>query len=271
SRFFPAVLQLVLFTGGFIGQAFSGVFMSAFGFIRPYVGILLCFLASFFYCLLVVPESLELPNQPGTLTSLFNIQSLKRVFTVFTTPRPSTKRRNLIILVLIDSLFYCISVGANGVLILYLLRSPVCLSSTGLGAFFAFKFVTEGLGGIVGVVVLRKFLREENVYRVGFVSLGLGFLCLALVQNQYMAFLVPVFSSMSGILMPSLKGAIANLVKAEEQGATNTAVSVVENISLIFGSLACNTMYIYASASGFPYMVFIVCGVVALTPILIIR
>ncbi|KAK3741852.1 hypothetical protein QZH41_018844, partial [Actinostola sp. cb2023] len=184
-----AVLQLVLFTGGFIGQAFSGVFMSAFGFIRPYVGILLCFLASFFYCLLVVPESLELPNQPGTLTSLFNIQSLKRVFTVFTTPRPSTKRRNLIILVLIDSLFYCISVGANGVLILYLLRSPVCLSSTGLGAFFAFKFVTEGLGGIVGVVVLRKFLREENVYRVGFVSLGLGFLCLALVQNQYMAFL----------------------------------------------------------------------------------
>ncbi|KXJ14646.1 proton-coupled folate transporter [Exaiptasia diaphana] len=264
-----AALQLVIFIGGFLGQTFSGVLMSSFGFILPYVGMSFCFISSFTYCLLVVPESRQTSSKQDT--SLFNVHSLKRVINVFTSPRPSHQKRNLIILIAIDSLFFSLTKGGvMNIVVLYLIKSPLCFSSTGLGAFFGFKFASEGLVGIAGVIVLRKVLCEENVFRAGFVSTGLAFFWLAYVQTQNMVFLVPIISSISGIVMPLVKGAISTLVKQEEQGATNTAVGVLESLALVVGSWIFNTLYIIASEAKCTYMVFVVLGAVSLTPIFMI-
>lgn len=67
---------------------------------------------------------------------------------------------------------------------LYFIKSPICLSTTELGGFFAFKFVCEGLGGVVGVVILKKFLNEDNVYRAGFVSLSLSHFLISYVYDS---------------------------------------------------------------------------------------
>lgn len=72
---------------------------------------------------------------------------------------------------------------------LYLIKSPICLTTTGLGGYFAFKFACEGLGGVVGVIVLKKRLSEENIFRIGFVSLSLSHLFTAYVYSQNMAFI----------------------------------------------------------------------------------
>lgn len=78
--------------------------------------------------------------------------------------------------------------GTRNVNILYLMRSPISLSPTLLGAYTALRFLMEGLGGFIGIVVLKKYLREENAIRVGFLSLGLSMLWLGFVDNKEQAF-----------------------------------------------------------------------------------
>jgi len=164
--------------------------MTTFGFIRPYIGLLLCFVASFTYCLLIVPESCQTKTQQENRASpLFNIQSLNRVLKVFTSQRSSSKRRNLFLLIAINSSFFSLSINVNNLLMLYFIKSPICLSTTALGGFFAFKFASEGLGGVVGVVVLKKFLKEENIYRAGFVSLSLSHFLISYVYDDKVIYL----------------------------------------------------------------------------------
>jgi hypothetical protein len=89
---------------------------------------------------------------------------------------------------LLNTIYFMVSMGTKGVTILYLMRSPISLSPTLLGAFAAFRFLMEGVGGIAGIVVLKKYLREENVIRVGFLSLGLSMFWLGFVHTKEQVF-----------------------------------------------------------------------------------
>ncbi|XP_031551725.1 proton-coupled folate transporter-like [Actinia tenebrosa] len=262
-----AILQLVIFTGGFLGQAFSGIIMSRFGFLSPCLIILVLSLAAFSYSLYSVPESLPRTDHSH---SLFTTGSFTRLIQVFTNSRPSSQRWNLLVLVLLNTIYFIVAMGTRSVNILYLMRSPISLSPTLLGAYTALRFLMEGLGGIIGVVVLKKYLKEENVIRVGFLSLGLSMTWLGFVANKEQAFTVPVVGSICGILMPTIKGMAANIVTIQEKGSMFTAITGIEGLSMIIGSLLCNTMYVYFSSTGKPGLVFVFFGTLSLLSIFIV-
>lgn len=85
--------------------------------------------------------------------------------------------------------------GISGVVALFVLRSPLCWGPTTLGAFMAFRFFMQGVGGIVGIGLLKRFMKDINVTRVGMVTQCASLVFFAFSDRTWMVFLGLEFST----------------------------------------------------------------------------
>ena len=79
--------------------------------------------------------------------------------------------------------------GISGVVALFVLRTPLCWGPGTLGVFMAFRFFMQGFGGIAGIGILKRFMSEINVTRIGMVSQCASLVFFAFSDRTWMVFL----------------------------------------------------------------------------------
>lgn len=169
-----------------MSQLASGPFLKNLGFIPPYWFIFACHVISILCVVFLVPESNK--NTEGKKLRLLSFDSFKAIWSVYSKPR-NDGRRNLIMLLISDGIVNLGVMGISGVVSLFVLRTPLCWGPATLGVFMAFRFFMQGFGGIVGIALLRRFLSDINVIRVGMLTQCASLTFFAFSDRTWMVFL----------------------------------------------------------------------------------
>lgn len=177
-----------MFIGGMISQLTSGLWIEHLGFVAPYWFIFICLLASVVYIIFLVPESRASSSQHNIIRKLFSLTSIKRVWHVYKNPRDGA-RRNLIIFTLSSGIIVLTTLGVGGVIVLFLLHSPLCFSPEKVGYFSAFRYFSQGLGAVLGIKLLGRCLNEVNIARVGILSLALSLIVFGFSKVEWLVFM----------------------------------------------------------------------------------
>lgn len=178
----------MILIGGLVSQMTSGLWIKNFGFIPPYWFILACEIVSALYVIFLVPESVTKPKEKEHRTRFFSLTSFKKIWKVYRDPRDGY-RRSLFLLLIGDGIVSLATMGLSGVILLFVLRSPLCWSPTVLGAFMAFRFLTQGIGGIVGIGLFKRCFTDSNLTRIGLTSLIISLVLFAFANKTWMVFL----------------------------------------------------------------------------------
>jgi len=190
-------MEFLVFFGGMISQLTSGLWIENLGFVAPYWFIFVCLLASVLYIICFVPESRTSSSTVGkklNIRKLFSLSSIKRVWYVYKCPRNGAGR-NLIIFTLCSGVIVLTTLGVNGVVVLFLLHSPLCFSAGKVGYFSAFRYFSQGLGAVLGIKVLGRCINEVNIARVGIISLALSLLVFGFSKFEWLVFMGKYFQA----------------------------------------------------------------------------
>ena len=189
---FSAIVQFAVFIGGVVSQLTSGLWLRHLGFIPPYWFIFACHMAAVLYVIFLVPESTHTTEKKKM--RLVSFDSFKAIWNVYKRPR-NGGRKNLVMLLISDGIISLGVMGISGVVALFVLRSPLCWGPTTLGAFMAFRFFMQGFGGIVGIGLLKRFMKDINVTRVGMVTQCASLAFFAFSDRTWMVFLGMEYST----------------------------------------------------------------------------
>ena len=185
-----AVMECLVFFGGMISQLTSGLWIENLGFVAPYWFIFVCLLSSVLYIIVFVPESRassSTVDKKLIMCKLFSLSSIKRVWYVYKYPRNGA-RRNLVIFTLCCGVTVLTTLGVSGVVVLFLLHSPLCFSAEKVGYFSAFRYFSQGLGAVLGIKLLGRCVNEVNIARAGIISVALSLLMLGFSKVEWLVF-----------------------------------------------------------------------------------
>jgi len=260
-----AVVQFIVFIGGVVSQVTSGAWLKNLGFIPPYWFIFACHVASLLWAAFMVPES-KRESQKKKMR-FFSFDSFRAIWSVYKKPR-NGGRKNLIMLLISDGIITLGVMGISGVVALFVLRTPLCWGPGTLGVFMAFRFFMQGFGGIAGIGILKRFMSEINVTRVGMVSQCASLVFFAFSDRTWMVFLVPIIGIFGGAVVPLYKGMMSQTVDPDERGAMFSSVTTVDTFCNFLGAFIFNPMYIRSSNFGFPGLPFLVSAVLIIIPLI---
>lgn len=263
-----AVIQLMVFIGGVVSQLTSGAWLKNLGFIPPYWFIFACHVASALCVIFLVPESK--PKAEKKKMRFFSFDSFKAIWSVYRKPR-NGGRKNLIMLLISDGIINLGVMGISGVVALFVLRTPLCWGPGTLGAFMAFRFFLQGLGGILGIGLLKRFMSDINVTRVGMLTQCASLVFFAFADRTWMVFLVPIIGIFGGAVVPLYKGMMSQMVDPDERGAMFSSVSTVDTFCNFLGAFIFNPMYIRSAERGFPGLPFLVAALLIIIPLIMTK
>ena len=192
-------MEFLVFFGGMISQLTSGLWIENLGFVVPYWFIFACLLMSVLYIIFFVPESRassSIVDKKIIICKLFSLSSIKRVWYVYKYPRNGA-RRNLIIFTLCSGVIVLTNLGVGGVIVLFLLHSPLCFSAEKVGYLSAFRYFSHGIGAVLGIKVLGRCLNEVNIARAGIISLALSLLVFGFSKVEWLVFMGKYFQTTS--------------------------------------------------------------------------
>lgn len=146
------------------------------------------------YTIFFVPESRD-PSDMDPNFKLLSCKTLKRIYDVYAVPRENG-RRNLILLTLSNGFMQVVLQGTTAVNTLFVLHSPLCFSPEYVGYFSAVRYLSFGLGAVLGIKLLGKCLSELTIVRIGLVTRIGSLVLLAFSKTTLQVFMGRSFMSM---------------------------------------------------------------------------
>ena len=98
-------------------------------------------------------------------------------------------RRNLIIFTLSSAVIVLTTLGVGGVIVLFLLHSPLCFSAEEVGYFSGFRFFVQGLGAVLGIKLLGRCVNEVNIVRAGIFSLAVALIVFGFSRTAWLVYM----------------------------------------------------------------------------------
>ena len=171
-----------------ISQLTSGLWIENVGLMAAYWFTFACLFASFLYIIFFVRESRVFSSEHRSLCKIFSLASVKRVWQVFKNPRNGA-RRNLIIFSLSSAVVFLTYLGVHGVMVLFILRSPLCFSAQEVGYYFALQLFLRGVGAVLGIKLLGKCLTEVNILRAGIFSQAVALIVFGFSRTAWLIYI----------------------------------------------------------------------------------
>ena len=172
--------------GGVLSRLTSGLWIHRFGFIAPTWLILACHVASALWVIFLVPENPE--RAINVKNKFFDFKNLKTLVDVFRKKREGG-RKSLLLLVFTGAIITLTTQGLGGVTALFVMRSPLCFSPKLVGYFLAYRMFISGLGGAIGVKLLRRFFSEMVTSGISIVCQMGEMVLLAFATRTWLVFL----------------------------------------------------------------------------------
>lgn len=176
---------MLVFMDGALSRLTSGFWIHTFGFIAPTWLILACHVASALWVIFLVPENPE--RVINVKNKFFDLKNLKTLVNVFRKKREGG-RKSLLLLVFTGAVITLTTQGLGGVTALFVMRSPLCFSPKLVGYFLAYRMFISGLGGAIGVKLLRKFFSEMVTSGISIVCQMGEMLVLAFATSTWLVF-----------------------------------------------------------------------------------
>ena len=155
------------------------------GFIPSAWFTLACFIFAGVWALLCVPEIPRTTND--TAVRFFSTENIKSFINLFRRQR-NAGRKNLLLLLVCAGALSLVTIGVEGVMSLYVLKSPLCWSATLVGYYFSLTMFIHGVGSVAGVKYFRRCFKELTVARIGMASLALSLFMLAFSDRTWLVF-----------------------------------------------------------------------------------
>ncbi|KAL1266652.1 hypothetical protein QQF64_002327 [Cirrhinus molitorella] len=241
----------------------TGFYIKAAGFTWPFLTAVFLHLINLFYVLVVLKESLVLPdpsltssdseaprlNQSQALTA-----RLQGVYLLFAT---SKRRRNIMLLLMLAAFaFFRVTLqGGMSIFILYELNTPLCWSEVLVGYGSALSTAIY-LVSFAGVALLSRCLPDAYIILLGLMSVAAGLIMAAFAKSTLLMFLVRLPLLLSIMPTPVLRSMMSKIVSGSEQGAMFACVAFVEMLSVgvsftMFSSIYAATLSWF---SGFSFL-----------------
>ncbi|XP_078357701.1 proton-coupled folate transporter-like [Oculina patagonica] len=264
-----SIMQMMVFMGGVLSQLTSGLWIHTFGYIAPTWLILACNIAAALTIIFLVPES----HEPVTNVDnkFFDLKSLKTLVNVFKKKREAGSRKKLLLLVCAGAVITLTTMGLGGVTALFVMRSPLCFSPKLLGYFLAYRMFISGVGGPIGVKLLRKCFSEMVTGAISIVSQVGEMVLLAFATSNWLVFTAPVLGLFKSTVNPILTGIMSSIVGDDEQGSLFCAYGFMSVFSQFLGVMLFNNVYESTLGSSFNGFVFILCAALKLIPLCFLK
>ena len=107
---------------------------------------------------------------------------------MFKNPRNGA-RRNLILFALSSAVIITTILGVEGVVVLFVLDSPLCFSAEEVGYYLALQHLLRGMGALLGIKLLAKCLNEVNIVRAGIFSQAVAFIVLGFSRTSWLVYM----------------------------------------------------------------------------------
>ncbi|XP_051765622.1 solute carrier family 46 member 3 isoform X1 [Ctenopharyngodon idella] len=253
----------------------TGFYIEAAGFTWPFLTAACVHLVNLLYVLVVLKESLVLPNPILSMSSpsaseaprLRQSQALTaRLQGVYLLFASSKRRRNVVLLLMLAAFaFFRLALqGGMSIFILYELNTPLCWSEVLVGYGSALSTAIY-LVSFAGVALLSRCLPDAYIILLGLMSVAAGLIMAAFAKSTLLMFLVRLPLLLSIMPTPVLRSMMSKIVSGSEQGAMFACVAFVEMLSVGVSFTMFSSIYA-ATLSWFSGFTFLLAAGLTLIP-----
>ncbi|XP_063957841.1 proton-coupled folate transporter-like [Lytechinus pictus] len=279
------LLEAMVYIGGTLGLVIGGTMTERLGFAPVFFLYLLLHVTILLYIAIHLKESLpkherdlkqngsagigaKPPNKAVQCCS-YVVDSFKRAMSVIFLKRKGSRRKHLILNVMISITGVIAQSGDMDLTILYTKHSPLSWPPSTVGVYLALRTALKGVALILVVPIIAKVTNHSTPDRdmmwaeLGILSTIAGYTTMAVAKTTGVMMSVSVIGCLFG-LTRAVQGSIATrLVESTEFGAMFACSSLVEASMLLTGSLLFNSLY-RATIDFWPGFSFLVMALLSL-------
>lgn len=171
---FLGLIQMIVFVSLAISNFISGYFLEAFGFLAAFILISALTTAALLLAVFQLVESLPKDKRAESHSSLLLLP--KKIWLLLMAPR--SRKWRLRFLIPCDAMcFFNGQTVLGPILLLRLLNTPFCWSSSKIGIFRGSFFLVSGVGSVILLGLLPRLVHKSFVILVAFVSIA-GYMAL---------------------------------------------------------------------------------------------
>uniref|UniRef100_A0A671P181 Solute carrier family 46 member 3-like n=1 Tax=Sinocyclocheilus anshuiensis TaxID=1608454 RepID=A0A671P181_9TELE len=238
----------------------TGFYIKAAGFTWPFLTAVFLHLINLFYVLVVLKESLVLPN-PSLSSSGHLASEAPRL-------NQSQALTNIFLISSIAYFDFFFITGGMSIFILYELNTPLCWSEVFVGYGSALSTAIY-LVSFAGVALLSRYLPDAYIILLGLMSVAAGLIMAAFAKSTLLMFLVRLPLLLSIMPTPVLRSMMSKIVSGSEQGAMFACVAFVEMLSVGVSFTMFSSIYA-ATLSWFSGFSFLLAAGLTLIPAVLI-
>lgn len=208
----------------------------------------------------VKPKNSLLKNIIAVLKEFFVL--MKEIYVTWKKPRPARGRTHLLVVTLVYSLHMFFCMGPYTVALpLFMQKSPLFWGPTEIGYFYAFSCGMQLIGSLIGMLLLKKFLklRDTTIIIFAMATHVVETIQTAFAETSLEMYLASATGAMWSTLFSTLKSFTTQLVEPDEVGKCYLLLSVSNTASVLLSGVMYGSIYM-ATVAYFPGFLFLLSG-----------
>ncbi|XP_017515556.1 proton-coupled folate transporter isoform X2 [Manis javanica] len=246
-----ALLEACIGVAGMLASLLGGQWLRAQGYANPFWLALALLIVMALYAAFCFGETVKEP----VTARLFTLRHHRSIVQLYMAAAPEKSRKHLALYSLAIFMVITVHFGAQDILTLYELSTPLCWDSKLIG----YGSAAQHLPYLTSLLVLR--LLQYCLADTWVAEIGLAFNILGMVVFAF-ATVTPLMFTGYGLLFlslvttPVIRAKLSKLVGMSEQGALFSAVACVNNLAMLTASGIFNSLYpaTLNFMKGFPFL-----------------
>ncbi|XP_062968161.1 proton-coupled folate transporter [Cynocephalus volans] len=246
-----ALLEACIGVAGMLASLLGGYWLRAQGYANPFWLALALLIAVALYAALCFGETVKEPKS----TRLFTLRHHRSIVQLYVAPAPEKSRKHLALYSLAIFMVIIVHFGAQDILTIYELSTPLCWDSRLIGYGSAAQYFPY-LTSLLGLRLLQCCLADTWVAEIGLAFNIVGMVVFAFATTTPLMFTAYGLLFLSLVTTPVIRAKLSKLVSKSEHGALFSAVACVNSLAMLMASGIFNSLYPATRnfMKGFPFL-----------------
>ncbi|XP_008819801.1 proton-coupled folate transporter [Nannospalax galili] len=246
-----AGLESCIGVGGMLASLLGGHWLRAQGYANPFWLALALLIFMTLYAAFCFGETVK----ESKSTRLFTLRHHRSIVQLYVAPAPQKSRKHLALYSLAIFVVITVHFGAQDILTVYELSTPLCWDSTLIGYGSAAQNLPY-LTSLLGLRLLQYCLADTWVAEIGLAFNMAGMVVFAFAITTPLMFTGYGLLFLSLVTTPVIRAKLSKLVNESEQGALFSAVACVNSLGMLMASGIFNSLYpaTLNFMKGFPFL-----------------
>ncbi|EQB78385.1 proton-coupled folate transporter isoform 1 [Camelus ferus] len=246
-----ALLEACIGVAGMLASLVGGHWLQEQGYANPFWLALALLITMTLYAAFCFGETVKEP----TPARLFTLRHHRSIVQLYVAQAPEKSRKHLALYSLAVFVVITVHIGAQDILTLYEMSTPLCWDSRLIGYGSAAQQLPY-LSSLLGLWLLQYCLDDTWVAEIGLAFNILGMVVFAFATITPLMFTGYGLLFMSLVITPVIRAKLSKLVSKSEQGALFSALACVNGLAMLMASSIFNSLYpaTLNFMKGFPFL-----------------